>query len=205
MYTYQLGGKVTVTSKNLVFTVNTTESGRKWPGYNWSQRTLLQMLSFKPAFSFSSFSFIKRIFSSSLLSAIMVVSSEYLRLLIFLLEILIPDCAQSSPAFCMMYSAYELNKQGDNVHHWCTNFPVWNQSVFPCPVLTITSWPAYRFLRRQVRWSGIPISLQIYKIQCYLPLPHILPMSLKLAFLQLSSFLQVFNLWLLSHSWGKPI
>ena len=26
------------------------------------------------------------------------------------------------------------------------------------PVLTLASWPAYRFLRRQVRWSGIPIS-----------------------------------------------
>ena len=24
------------------------------------------------------------------------------------------------------------------------------------------SWPAYRFLRRQVRWSGIPISLRIF-------------------------------------------
>ena len=43
------------------------------------------------------------------------------------------------------------------------------------------------------------------KIQCYLPFPHILPMSLKLALLQLSSFPQLFNLWLLSHSWGKPI
>ena len=26
------------------------------------------------------------------------------------------------------------------------------------PVLTVDSWPLYRFLRRQVRWSGIPIS-----------------------------------------------
>ena len=42
------------------------------------------MLSFKPAFSFSSFTFIKRLFSSSLLSATRVVSSAYLRLLIFL-------------------------------------------------------------------------------------------------------------------------
>ena len=25
------------------------------------------------------------------------------------------------------------------------------------------SWPAYRFLRRQVRWSGIPISLKIFQ------------------------------------------
>ena len=27
----------------------------------------------------------------------------------------------------------------------------------PCPVLTVASWPAYRFLKRQVRWSSIPI------------------------------------------------
>ena len=37
------------------------------------------MLNFKPAFSLSLFTFIKRLFSSSLLSAIRVVSSEYLR------------------------------------------------------------------------------------------------------------------------------
>ena len=42
------------------------------------------MLSFKPTFSHSSFIFIKRLFSSSLLSAIRVVSSAYLKLLIFL-------------------------------------------------------------------------------------------------------------------------
>ena len=35
-------------------------------------------------------------------------------------------------------------------------FQFWNQSVIPCPVLTVTSWPAYRFLKRQVRWSDIP-------------------------------------------------
>ena len=37
---------------------------------------------------------------------------------------------------------------------WRTPFPIWNQSVVPCPVLTVASWPAYRFLKRQVRWSG---------------------------------------------------
>ena len=61
----------------------------------------------------SSFTFIKRLFGSSLLSAIRVVSSAYLRLLIFLLAILIPACASSSLAFHMMYFAYKLNKQGD--------------------------------------------------------------------------------------------
>ena len=53
--------------------------------------------------------------SSSSLSAIRVVSSAYLRLLIFLLAILIPACASSTLAFHMMYSAYKLNKQGDNI------------------------------------------------------------------------------------------
>src|SRR5574339_516019 len=69
------------------------------------------MLSFKPTFSLSSFTFIKRLLSSSSLSAISVVSSAYLRLLIFLPAILIPACASSSPAFLMMYSAYKLKKQ----------------------------------------------------------------------------------------------
>ena len=57
------------------------------------------MFSFKPTFSFSSFTFIKRLFSSSSVSAIRMVSSTYLRLLIFLLAILIPVCASSSPAW----------------------------------------------------------------------------------------------------------
>ena len=49
--------------------------------------------------------FIKRLFSSSSLSAIRVMSSTYLSLLIFLLAILIPACASSSPVFLMIYSA----------------------------------------------------------------------------------------------------
>ena len=101
------------------------------------------------------FHFIKRLLSSSSLSAIRVVSSACLRLLIFLPAILIPACASSSPVFLMMSSAFKLNKQGDNTQPWHTPFPIWNQSVFPCPVLTVASWPAYRFLKRQVRWSGI--------------------------------------------------
>ena len=71
------------------------------------------MLSFKPTFSLSSFTF-KGLFSSSI-STVRVVSSAYMRLLIFLLAILIPACASSSLAFHMMYSAYKLNKEGDNI------------------------------------------------------------------------------------------
>ena len=73
------------------------------------------MLSLKPVFSLSSFTFIKRLFSSSSLSAIKVISSAFLRLLIFFLAALIPAYASSSLAFHMMYSVYKLNKQGDNM------------------------------------------------------------------------------------------
>ena len=90
------------------------------------------MLSFKKTFLLSSFTFIKRLFSSS------------------------------SLAFRVIYSAHKLNKQGNNIQPWCTPFPIWYQSVVPCPVLTVASWPAYSFLRRQVRWSGSPISCVIF-------------------------------------------
>ena len=62
------------------------------------------MLSFKPTFLLS-FTSIKRLFRSSLLSAISLVSSLYLRLLVFLPAVLIPACAFCSLAFLMMHSA----------------------------------------------------------------------------------------------------
>ena len=63
------------------------------------------MFSFKPDFSFSSFTLIKRLFSFSSLSAIRVVSAAYPRLLLLLLAVLIPACDSSSLASHMMYSA----------------------------------------------------------------------------------------------------
>ena len=71
------------------------------------------IFSFKPAFWLSSFTFIKRFSSSSSFSAIRVVLSAYLKLLIFLLAILIPACASSSLTFCMIYihTSYKLTKQ----------------------------------------------------------------------------------------------
>ena len=71
-----------------------------------------------------------------------------------------------APGFHIMYSAYKLNKQGDNIQPCCTPFLIWNQSIVICPVIAVASWPAYRFLRRQVRWSGIPISLRISHSLC---------------------------------------
>ena len=82
-----------------------------WDWKPWSSFFLI--LSFKLAFLFSSFTLINRLFCSSSLSAIRVVSSAYLRL-IFLLAILIPAYNSSTLAFCIMCSEYKLKKQGDN-------------------------------------------------------------------------------------------
>ena len=62
------------------------------------------IVSFTLAFLLSFFTLIKRLLSCSLLSAIIVVSSAYLGLLIFLPAILIPTYDSSSLAFHMMYS-----------------------------------------------------------------------------------------------------
>ena len=46
-------------------------------------------------------------------------------------------------------------------------FPIWKQSFVPCLIITVSSWLAYRFLRRQVRWLSIPISLGIFHSLIY--------------------------------------
>ena len=67
------------------------------------------MLSFKATFLLSYFPFIKRLLSSSSLSAIRVVSSAYLRLLIFLPAILILACASSSLAYNYSSTTWQSN------------------------------------------------------------------------------------------------
>jgi len=107
------------------------------------------MFSFKPTFSLSSFTFIKTLFSASSLSAIRVVPSAYLRLLIFLPAILIPAYASSSPVFLMMYSAYKLNKV--------------KVKSLSCVRLFATPWtvayqaPLSMGFSRQEYWSGVPL------------------------------------------------
>ena len=113
------------------------------------------MLSFKPSFSLSSINFVEKLFSSSSLSSIMVVSSVYLRLLIFFLALLIPACTSSCLAFCLMYSAYKLNKQGDNIQPWHSPFLIWNQSG--CSMSSSNCW----FL------TCIQISQEAYKVVWY--------------------------------------
>ena len=93
------------------------------------------ILSFKSSFSLSSFTFIKRVFSSSSLSSIRVVSSAYLRLLIYLRAVLIQVCDLTSSIFHMLFCVYKLNKLGDNILPRCTPSPILNQSVVPCLVL----------------------------------------------------------------------
>ena len=64
----------------------------------------------------------------------------------------------------MMYFAYKLNNQGDNIQPWPTPFPILNQFIVSCKVLAVASWPTYRFFRRQVGWSDNPISWRIFQI-----------------------------------------
>ena len=116
------------------------------------------IFSLKPALSLTSFTLIKRLFSYSLLSAIKEVSSTCLRLM-FLPPILIPACNSSSLAFLMMCSAYRLNNQGDSREPCHTPFSILSQSVVLYRSLTVAPWHTYsKFLRRQVNWSGLPIS-----------------------------------------------
>ena len=81
--------------------------------------------------------------------------------LVFLPAVLIQACDSFSPAFHIMYTAQKLNKQGDNIHLCHTTFLILSQYLVSCPVLTAASWPAYKFLKRQIRWSDTPISLRV--------------------------------------------
>ena len=64
---------------------------------------VFRMLSFKPTFSLSSFTFIKRLFSSSSLSAFTVVSSAYIRLLAFLPAVFFCVCVSLLILFFLFY------------------------------------------------------------------------------------------------------
>ena len=77
------------------------------------------MLSFKPAFLLSFFTFIKRLFSPSL-SAIRAVSSVYLRILIFLPAILIPLVLHPAQRFSwctLLISRQILNNLNHSHNH----------------------------------------------------------------------------------------
>ena len=89
------------------------------------------MLSFKPAFSLSSF---KRLFRSSSLfcqkggvtcvSEVIDISPSNLDSSFCYIQL----------AFCMMYSVYKLNKQSDNIQSWHTPFPIFHVQCPRFPV-----------------------------------------------------------------------
>ena len=90
-----------------------------WSDGTGCHDTVFWMLSFKPAFLPSSFTFIKRIFSSSSLSVIRVMSSAYLRLLILSRQSWFQLLLHPAHDFeWCMYSAYKLSKQGDSIQYF---------------------------------------------------------------------------------------
>ena len=150
----------------------------------WSDGTgchifVFWMLSFKPTFSLFSFTLIKRLFQFLFafcqkggvicISSVIDISPSNLDSSLCFFQL----------AFHMMYSAYKLNEQGDNIQPWRTPFLIWNQSIFLCPVLTVASWPAYWFLRKQVRWFGISISFRIFHSLLWYTLSKALAQSIK--------------------------
>ena len=127
---------------------------------------VFRILSFKSAFSLSS-SFHSPLSRGSLLPLCFLSLSS----VICISEIIDISPGNLDSILCFIQSSIsydvhciKLNKQGDNYTALTYSFPlIWNQSIVPCPVLTIASWPAYRFLRRQVRWSCISIFWRIFQ------------------------------------------
>ena len=113
------------------------------------------IFSFKPALTLSSFTLIKRLFSSSSLSAVRVVSSTYVRFLICLLPILIPAWNSSSLAFLMMW---EINYT--SVIFLMNAFPgfwlgKWQEELVwagGCAVVILKSPTGCRWLHRPTVW-----------------------------------------------------
>ena len=87
-----------------------------------------------------------------------MVSSTYLKSFMFPLPILVP--AWMHPARHFPWHAQHTNRM--TASSPVIPVSILNQSVVLYAVLTVASWPAYRFLRRQVRGSGIPISLRAF-------------------------------------------
>ena len=74
----------------------------------------------------------------------------------------------------MMYSAYKLNKQGDNIQPWRTPFPTLNQSVVPCLVLAVASWLAMQVSQEAGNvvcyfhlFRNFPQFIVIHTIKCF--------------------------------------
>ena len=56
------------------------------------------------------------------------------------------------PDYLTNMQSTSCEMQGVNIQPCGTPFPILNQSIVSCLVLTVASWPAYRYLSRQVVW-----------------------------------------------------
>ena len=116
------------------------------------------MLNFKPVFFFTHIFFHPHQYAlySSLLSAIRVVPSAYLRF--WYISHKFPSCELPSLIFCRMYPSYHVKEQVDNIQPWHTPYPIWNQFTLSHPFLTIASWLAYKVsqeMRKMVWYSHL--------------------------------------------------
>ena len=117
------------------------------------------MLSFKPAFSLSPFTFIKRLFSSSL-SAIRVVSSAYLRLLILLLEI-----SWFQLLFQLELATAKTSLVTQMVKHLPTMWETWVQSLGREGLLEKEMATHSSILAWKIPWTEEPGGLQSMGLQ----------------------------------------
>ena len=77
---------------------------------------------------------------------------------------MIPTCASSSPAFHMMYSALQLNKQDDNIQPRHTPFPILNQSIVPCLKYNQSKEPLLLSQELgKLLWILLPIGIQLQR------------------------------------------
>ena len=124
---------------------------------------VFSIFSLKLALSLSSFTLIKRLFSSASLSAVSVVSSACLRLLMFFPPVLIPARYSSSPALLTMCSAWRLNKRGGSRRPCGAPFSITNQSVVPHRVLTVVCQEAGEMVWYSHLFKSFPVEIRTVK------------------------------------------
>ena len=98
--------------------------------------------------------------SASSLSAIKVVSSAYLRLLIFLSAIMIPACDSSSLAFCIMHISYMSRVTA-------LTYSFLNYEPMQCSMSSSKCCFLPCIQDSQVKWTDIPISLRIFQFVAF--------------------------------------
>ena len=76
-------------------------------------------------------------------------------------------CSMSS-SHCCFLTCIQISQEAGLYSLDVLLSPIWNQSVIPCPVLTVASWLAYRFLKRQVRCLVFS-SLEEFSTVCFGP------------------------------------